>query len=131
MILVDSSVWIDYLRGRETIQVEKLDTMLGFQPVAIGDLIIAEVLQGCPTEVEFNRVKRLLTTLDVLNLCGTEIAIQSARNYRYLRGIGITVRKTIDVIIATFCIENGCSLLHNDRDFLPFAEHLGLACIDC
>lgn len=127
MILVDSSVWVDYFRGIRSLQTERLDQLLGVQPISIGDLILAEVLQGCLTEAEFNRVKRLLLSLDVVELVGVELAIQAARNYRFLRGLGITVRKTVDVLIATYCIENGYLLLHNDRDFLPFAEHLGLA----
>lgn len=126
MILVDSSVWIDYFRGIKSPQTERLDRFLRVQPVSIGDLILTEVLQGCATESEFNRVKRVLLSLDVVELGGADIALQAARNYRFLRSLGITVRKTIDVIIATYCIENGYLLLHNDRDFLPFIEHLGL-----
>jgi len=129
MILVDSSVWIDFFRGKETIQVETLGRLLGEQLLLIGDLIIAEVLQGCPTEFEFNSVKRLFMNLEIVEIGGVDIAIQSARNYRYLRSLGITVRKTIDVLIATCCIENGYSLLHNDRDFEPFVLHLGLMCV--
>ena len=129
MILVDSSVWIDYFRGVKSPQAERLDSLLRVQPVSIGDLIITEVLQGCATEAEFNRVKRVLLSLDVVELGGLDIALQAARNYRFLRGLGITVRKTIDVVIATYCIENGYFLLHNDRDFLPFVEHLGLTAL--
>lgn len=129
MILVDSSVWIDYFRGVKSPQSERLDSLLRVQPVSIGDLILAEVLQGCATEAEFNRVKRVLLSLDVVELGGVDIALQAARNYRFLRGLGITVRKTIDVIIATYCIENGYLLLHNDRDFFPFVEHLGLTAL--
>ena len=113
MILVDSSVWIDFLRGRDTVQVNTLDKLLGIEPLLIGDLILTEVLQGCGSEAEFNRVKRLLSRLEVVHLGGTEIAIQAARNYRYLRSKGLTVRKTIDVLIATCCIENGYTLLNN------------------
>jgi predicted nucleic acid-binding protein len=126
MILVDSSVWIDYFRGIPSPQTACLDDLLGVQPIAIGDLILIEVLQGCQSEAEFNHVKRILLNLDVVALGGLDLAIQAARNYRLLRSRGITVRKTIDVVIATYCIEYGYSLLHNDRDFLPFAEHLGL-----
>ena len=129
MILVDSSVWIDYFRGVKSPQAERLDSLLRVQPVSIGDLIITEVLQGCATEAEFNRVKRVLLSLDVVELGGLDIALQAARNYRFLRGLGITVRKTIDVVIATYCIENGYFLLHNDGDFLPFVEHLGLTAL--
>ncbi len=129
MILVDSSVWIDYFRGVKSPQAERLDSLLRIQPVSIGDLIITEVLQGCATEAEFNRVKRVFLSLDVVELGGLDISLQAARNYRFLRGLGITVRKTIDVFIATYCIENGYLLLHNDRDFLPFVEHLGLTAL--
>ncbi len=130
MILVDSSVWIDYFRGASTPQADCLDRLLVSRPLAIGDLILTEVLQGCPTEAEFNRVRRLLLNLDVVELGGVGLAVQAARNYRLLRGLGVTVRKTIDVMIATFCIEHGYSLLHNDRDFVPFAEHLGLQVVE-
>jgi len=127
MILVDSSVWIDYFRGVDSPQTKQLDNLLMTQPVSIGDLILAEVLQGCASEADFNRVKRVLLNLEIVELGGVDIALQAATNYRVLRKIGITIRKTIDVVIATYCIQNGYFLLHNDRDFLPFTEHLGLA----
>jgi predicted nucleic acid-binding protein len=126
MILVDSSVWIDYFRGTPTPQAEKLDGLLGDEPVAIGDLILAEVLQGFGSDKDFNKAKKLLTSLVVVELGSQEIAIQAAKNFRTLRSMGITVRKTIDTIIATYCIENSYTLLHRDRDFEPFVEHLGL-----
>lgn len=126
MILVDSSVWIDYFNGVIGSQTRKLDDLLGAEPLAIGDLILAEVLQGFDREREFERARELLTSLTVVNLGGQEIAIQAARNFRRLRRLGITTRKTIDVVIATRCIESGYDLLHNDRDFDPFVEHLGL-----
>jgi predicted nucleic acid-binding protein len=126
LILVDSSVWIDYFRGTITPQTEKLDSLLGREPLAIGDLILAEVLQSCAGEREFNQVRRLLTSLLVVELGGQEIAIQAARNFRKLRNLGVSVRKTIDTVIATRCIESGFDLLHSDRDFDPFAKHLGL-----
>jgi predicted nucleic acid-binding protein len=126
LILVDSSVWIDYFRGTITPQTEKLDSLLGREPLAIGDLILTEVLQGCTDEREFNQVRRLLTSLLVVELGGQEIAIQAARNFRKLRNLGVSVRKTIDTVIATRCIESGHALLHSDRDFDPFAKHLGL-----
>lgn len=126
MILVDSSVWIDYFRGTPSPQAECLDQLLSTQPVLIGDLILTEVLQGCPSDAAFNRVRQLLLSLDVVELGGATLAVQAARNYRLLRSLGVTVRKTIDVMIATYCIEHGETLLHNDRDFLPFVEHLGL-----
>lgn len=126
MILVDSSVWIDYFNGAITPQTERLDSLLGRQPLAIGDLILAEVLQGFASERDFNAARMMLTSLLVVDLGGREIAIQAARNFRALRKLGVTVRKTIDTVIATFCIESGYELLHNDRDFDPFARHLGL-----
>ena len=126
MILVDSSVWIDYFRGTETPQVEVLDGLLGRTRLAIGDLIVAEVLQGVRDEKEFNLVRKTLDAFTQVELVGYDIAVKAARNYRTLRGMGITVRKTIDSIIATRCIESGLTLLHSDRDFLPFVEYLGL-----
>ena len=126
MILVDSSVWIDYFRGTETPQVDVLDGLLGRTRLAIGDLIVAEVLQGVRDEKEFNLVRKTLDAFTQVELVGYDIAVKAARNYRTLRGMGVTVRKTIDSIIATRCIESGLTLLHSDRDFLPFVEHLGL-----
>jgi len=126
LILVDSSVWIDYFRGAITPQTEKLDSLLTSEPLAIGDLILTEVLQGFDSEKDFNQARKLLTSLTVVELAGKEIAIQAARNFRTLRRHGVTVRRTIDSIIATRCIESGLDLLHNDRDFDPFAKHLGL-----
>ena len=126
MILVDSSVWIDYFRGTITAQTEKLDTLLGQELLAIGDLILTEVLQGFTNEREFNEVRKMLTSLTVVELGGLEIAVQAARNFRRLRAAGVTVRKTIDTLIATWCIESEYQLLHSDQDFDPFAKHLGL-----
>jgi hypothetical protein len=126
LILVDSSVWIDYFNGTITAQTEKLDGLLGHEPLAIGDLILTEVLQGFANDRDFDQAKRLLTSLLVVALGGEQIAIQAARNFRILSRRGITVRKTIDTVIATRCIEDGYTLLHNDRDFDPFAKHLGL-----
>jgi predicted nucleic acid-binding protein len=126
VILVDSSVWIDYFRETVSPQTQKLDALLGREPLAIGDLILTEVLQGFSDERAFNEAKRMLTSLTVVELGGQDIAIQAARNFRALRKLGLSVRKTIDTIIATRCIESRYSLLHDDRDFDPFAEHLGL-----
>jgi hypothetical protein len=126
MILVDSSVWIDYFRGSITAQTEKLDRLLGNEPLAIGDLILTEVLQGFADEQDFNKAKKMLTALTVVELGGREVAIQAAQNFRALRTLGVTVRKTIDTVIATRCIESGYDLLHDDRDFDPFVKHLGL-----
>ena len=126
MILVDSSVWIDYFRGTVTPQTEKLDSLLGQQPLAIGDLILTEVLQGFDDEQDLHDARKMLTSLLLVELGGREIAIQAAKNLRALRRSGVTVRKTIDTIIATRCIEDEYDLLHSDRDFEPFAKHLGL-----
>jgi predicted nucleic acid-binding protein len=126
LILVDSSVWIDYFNGTVTVETEKLDALLESELVAVGDLILTEVLQGFADERGFNRARRMLATLTVVELGGRDIAIQAARNFRKLRKLGITARKTIDTIIATRCIESGYDLLYNDRDFDPFAKHLGL-----
>ena len=126
MILVDSSVWIDYFRGTATPQVEKLDSLLGSEPIATGDLILTEVLQGFFSDRDFNQARKLMTSLVIVDLVGQEIAIQAARNFRALRSLGVTVRKTIDTLIATRCIDSGLPLLYSDRDFDPFVEHLGL-----
>ena len=126
MILVDSSVWIDYFNGTVSAQTQKLDHLLGEEPLAIGDLILAEVLQGFDSEHDFNEAREMLTSLIVVELGGKEIAVQAAMNFRALRTRGVTVRKTIDTVIATRCIESGYHLLHNDRDFEPFAKYLGL-----
>ena len=126
MILVDSSVWIDYFKGTITAQTERLDGLLGYEPLAIGDLILTEALQGFHNERDFNDARKMLTALTVVELGGEEIAIQAAKNFRTLRRMGVTVRKTIDTVIATRCIESGYDLLHDDRDFDPFAKHLGL-----
>jgi len=126
VILVDSSVWIDYFRGNATAETDKLDSLLGAEPLAIGDLILTEVLQGFDSDKDFNEASMLLTTLVVVELGGRDIAIQAAKNYRALRALGITVRKTIDTVIATRCIEGGFALLYSDRDFDPFVTYLGL-----
>lgn len=126
MILVDSSVWIDYFRGTATPQTEKLDSVLGVEPVATGDLILTEVLQGFVSDRDFNQAKKLMASLVVVDLAGQALAIQAAKNFRILRSLGITVRKTIDTVIATRCIENRMPLLYSDRDFDPFVLHLGL-----
>jgi predicted nucleic acid-binding protein len=126
MILVDSSVWIDYLRGIRTPQSDKLDALLGVQPLAIGDLMLAEVLQGFDSDRDFERGLQLLRTLEVVDIAGQDVAVQAARNFRALRALGVTVRKTIDTLIATRCIIDGHALLYSDRDFDPFVRHLGL-----
>jgi predicted nucleic acid-binding protein len=126
VILVDSSVWIDYFRGNATPQSDRLDTLLGSEPLALGDLMLTEVLQGFASDKEFNQARKLLSSLVLVDLGGARVAVQAARNFRALRALGVTVRKTIDTVIATRCIEDGYTLLHSDRDFEPFVKHLGL-----
>jgi predicted nucleic acid-binding protein len=113
-----------------TPQTDRLDALLGSEPLAICDLILTEVLQGFTNDRQFNRARELLTSLQVVKLGGQEIAIQAARNFRTLRNLGVTVRKAIDTVIATRCIESGYFLLHSDQDFDPFARHLGLRLAD-
>ncbi len=126
MILVDSSVWIDYFNGIPTWQTDLLDNYLSNVPVVIGDLILTEVLQGFRSNKDFETAKNFLGALPFRQIGGYNVAIQSARNYRSLRKAGVTVRKTIDVIIATFCIIEGLTLLHDDRDFEPMEYHFSL-----
>ncbi len=126
MVVVDSSVWIDYFNGIRTPAAERLDAILDLEPMAIGDIILTEVLQGFRHDRDYRTAKSLLTSLTIVEMLGQELAIRSADNFRRLRTAGITVRKTIDVIIATSCIEMKLSLLYSDRDFDPFCEHLGL-----
>lgn len=126
MILVDSSVWIDYFRGTITPRTDKLDELLGRELLAVGDLILTEVLQGFPVDREFNEARRVLDSLAVVELGGKSVAIQAAKNFRELRKRGVTVRKMIDSIIATRCIAGQYELLHDDRDFDGYAKHLGL-----
>jgi hypothetical protein len=124
--MVDSSVWIDFFNGIETNEVNKLDEMLGLEEIATGDLIITEVLQGFRQDKDYKIAKDVLTSLSVFELLGENLAIKSANNFRKLRKKGITVRKTADVIIATFCIENKMPLLFSDKDFIPFIDNLKL-----
>ena len=129
MVLVDSSVWINYFNGKSTWQTETLDQMLLQIPLLIGDLVLTEVLQGFKKESEYNKAKEVLSILSCKRLGGYEIAIKSAENYRKLRKKGVTVRKTIDVIIGTFCINENIALLHDDKDFEPMVKYLGLKSI--
>ena len=131
MTLVDSSVWIDYFNGRTTPETEKLDNLLGRETLAIGDLILTEVLQGFRQDKDFNQARALLASLTLVNLGGRAIAMRAARNFRALRKLGVTPRKTIDTIIATRCIESEYELLHSDRDFGPFVKYLGLREVTC
>ena len=129
MVLVDSSVWVNYFNGTITWQTEIFDQMLQQIPLLTGDLILTEVLQGFRSDKDFRKAKEIMSILPCKEMVGTNIAIQSAENYRKLRKKGITVRKTIDVIIGTFCITKNIPLLHDDKDFDPMAEHLGLKTI--
>ena len=126
MILVDSSVWIDYFRGALTPETDRLHGLLGSEELLTGDLILTEVLQGFDSDRDFNQARRLLLNLKVIDIGGYEVAIQAALNYRTLRALGITVRKTIDTIIATRCILESHKLLFSDRDYEPFVRCLGL-----
>ena len=126
MIVVDSSVWIDYFSGKKSPAAEKLDSLLGDTPIAAGDLMLVEVLQGFRSDSDFATARELLMSLTVVNLLNTSIALKSAANFRTLRKKGITVRKTIDTIIATYCIENNFALLYSDKDFQPFRQYLNL-----
>jgi hypothetical protein len=129
MILADSSVWIDYFNGRETPKTDWLDSALGREHIVTGDLILLEVLQGFQNDKDFKTAKRLLMSFPLMNMVGQELALESALNYRFLRQKGITVRKTIDVLIGTFCIHHQLYLLHDDRDFEPMERLLKLKTI--
>ena len=129
MIFVDSSVWIDYINNLDTAQTEKLEQVLGRQEVVVGDLILAEVLQGCNDPKLYKETVRLFRLADFVVVGSYRVALEASRNYIALRAKGITVRKTIDTLIATRCIIDKYELLHNDRDFLPFEKHLGLKCV--
>ena len=126
MILVDTSVWIDYLNGKESVLTNILDKALIDGSVAIGDLILLEILQGIKSEREYSKTRTALATLDQYEMFGHNMVEKCAEIFRFLRKKGITIRKTNDVIIATFCIENNLPLLFSDRDFIPFVDHLGL-----
>ena len=126
MVLADTSVWIDYFNGVSNWQAERLDLLLDTEPVALGDLILTEVLQGFRKDADFRKAQTFLAELQFYELGGYEVCLQAARNYRALRAKGMTVRKTIDVIIATACIEWNFELLHNDRDFDALQQIPGL-----
>lgn len=126
MIVVDSSVWIDFLSGRNLPHVRRLRAMLGAEEIVVGDLMLCEVLQGVADETRAREVESILRRFAIVTMVGDPIAVTAARNFRRLRSAGITVRKTIDLLIGTWCIENRMALLHNDGDFRPMARHLGL-----
>ncbi len=129
MTVVDTTVWIDYLEGTANPHTEWLDRELGSQPLALTDLIFCEILQGIRSDTEFTRVRRKLSNFDVFDTGGQEMALAAAQNYRFLRSRGHTVRKTIDCLIATFCLMEGHALLHRDRDFDSFEKYLSLRVI--
>ncbi|MFN8387743.1 MAG: PIN domain nuclease [Anaerolineales bacterium] len=126
MLLVDTSVWVDYFNGVKNPQTDHLDENMDRTPILVGDLILAEVLQGLRSDSDFEKVHRILGKFAQVNMVDTALAVQSARNFRLLRQKGITVRKTIDSLIAAYCIENDHQLLHNDSDFDGYEKHLGL-----
>jgi predicted nucleic acid-binding protein len=126
MIVVDTSVWIDHLNDNPTEKVQRLRVLVGHEPLLVGDLILCEVLQGLRSDAEAKLVERALRRFDLVAMLDPDLAIRAAANYRLLRAKGITVRKTIDLIIGTFCIEKGHALLHDDRDFDAMQHHLGL-----
>ena len=126
LVLVDSSVWIDYLRGLPSLATDVLDRLIGNNRLATADLVMFEVLQGVRDERAFQLTQERLSRGKLLTVCDQPVILQAARNYRDLRGLGITVRKTIDTLIATRCILDSIPLLYSDRDFDPFVEHLGL-----
>ena len=126
MIVVDSSVWIDFLKGNDAPHVRRLDALLGTGDIIVGDLMLCEVLQGLESERKAREVEARLRPFAIVSMAGEAIAIAAARNFRYLRGRGVTIRKTIDLLIGTWCIQNRMPLLHNDGDFRPMARYLGL-----
>lgn len=129
MILVDSSVWVDYFNGTKTPEADLLDSMLGKELIVMGDLILVEVLQGFQADKDFETAKKGLLSFPFMEMCSKELAVESALNYRTLRKNGATARKTIDVLIGTFCIHHQISLLHDDRDFEPMERFLKLKTI--
>lgn len=126
MILVDTSVWVDHLRNAQTAQTLKLEKSLAREPILVGDLILLEILQGARNERHASQIEKEMKRFTILPLLDDILSVQAARNFRKLRGLGVTIRKTADLIIGTFCIERGHVLLHDDRDFEPMERHLGL-----
>lgn len=126
MVLIDTSVWIDYFNGVKTPQTDRLDQLLGTGRLLTGDLILTELLQGFGREADYRQARKLLLDLPCVDLVGRDVALAAAEHYRLLRRLGITVRKTIDMWIGTYCIQNGHDLLHSDRDFNALEQHLGL-----
>jgi predicted nucleic acid-binding protein len=129
LIVVDSSVWIARLQRQRTPQVHTLTELLDADEVLVGDIVLMEVLQGARDDLHAARLRRELESFQLATMLSLEVAVAAAKNYRDLRSLGITTRRSNDVIIATYCIEHGHHLLHQDRDFLPFATHFGLKLI--
>ncbi len=129
MLLVDSTVWVDYFNGKITPETDYLDGILGIEEIVVGDIIMAEVLQGFRRDPDFEKAHQALMKFHQVNIVTADLAVQSARNYRFLRKRGVTVRKTIDCLIATYAIIHDLQLLHCDRDFYPFEQYLGLQVI--
>jgi predicted nucleic acid-binding protein len=127
VVIIDTTVWIDYLRGTQNPETKWLDSEMSHRRLALTDIILCEVLQGIPDDHLFNRVQRDLLKFEIFATGGTEFALATAQNFRILRQRGYTVRKIVDCLIATFCISEGHSLLHRDRDFDPFERFLGLS----
>jgi hypothetical protein len=126
MIIVDTSVWVDYFNGKLSEETDSLDNLLGNQEILLGDLILTEILQGFQEDRLFREAQNMLESFPVVPMLGMQLAIQSAKNYRTLGKRGVTVRKAIDVMIGTYCIEKHIPLLYADRDFDPMVRHLGL-----
>lgn len=126
VVIVETGVWVDFFRGIRNPQTEWILREAGGRMIGTLDLIVCEVLQGVPREPDYERIKHKMLELAVYNSGGEQMAVESAQNYRKLRAKGITIRKTIDCIIATYCIRHGFALMHKDRDFDPFETHLGL-----
>ena len=126
MLIVDSTVWIDYFNGVKNSATDHLDAVVDKTPILVGDLILAEVLQGFRDDAEFEKARRALGKYIQVEMVNSDLALQCARNYRVLRRKGVTVRKTMDGLIATYCIENEHDLLHTDSDFDGYEKHLGL-----
>jgi len=129
MVIVDTSVWIDYFGGILNAHTDWLDQRLGVEPFGLTDLILCEILQGIRSDGQFQKVRKALASFDLFSTGGEELAVRSAENFRFLRARGQTVRTTMDCLIATFCVVRGHALLHKDRDFTAFARHLGLQVI--
>ena len=126
MIIVDSSVWIDHLRQVVTNPVARFRTLMTRAELLVGDLILCEVLRGVRSETEASAIEAAMRAFEIVPLCDRDLAVKAAANYRFLRSRGITIRKTVDLIVGTYCIERGHLLLHSDRDFEPMERFLGL-----